>query len=339
MAEFDSIIDVRAPGEFQDDHLPRAINLPVLSDDERREVGTLYKQVSPFAARKLGAAKVARNIADHIESQLQQQPKSWRPLVYCWRGGQRSAAFAHVLREIGWDAHRLQGGYKSWRRHIVEQLEILPSRHRFAVITGPTGSGKSRLLQALAQHGAQTLHLEQLAVHKGSVLGASPTEAQPSQKSFESQLFGALSAFDPQQTVYVEAESRKIGRLQLPNALLHAIHTAPCLRIETSLSARIEFLLHDYADAIARPHWLIERLGFLKGLQSNDTLDRWRSFVERGEFPTLVAELLTLHYDPLYRRSQTHHFDSLAHAERLNIDRLTMEAFDRLARQIVAGSI
>ncbi|MCX7150124.1 MAG: tRNA 2-selenouridine(34) synthase MnmH [Rhodocyclales bacterium] len=338
LAEFDAVIDARAPGEFAEDHLPGAISLPVLNDEERARVGTLYKQVSVFEAKKLGAALVSKNIARHIEEHMLDKPKSWRPLVYCWRGGQRSGAFTHILREIGWDAHRIQGGYKSWRQHVIVRLEVLPPQLKFRVVSGATGSGKSRLLEALTARGGQVLHLEELAAHKGSVLGNLPGQPQPTQKGFESQLLAALSALDPTKPVYVEAESRKIGRLQLPDALLDAIRSAPGLRIEASLQARVEFLLRDYDYAIADPAWLVERLEHLKGLQSKETLEHWRGLIAEQDFATLVEQLLTLHYDPLYQRSQASNYNSFEAAIRYATDRLDTAALDKLAAEILATS-
>ena len=338
LAEFDAIIDARSPGEFAEDRLPGAISLPVLDDEQRARVGTLYKQVSAFEAKKLGAALVSKNIARHIETHLLDQPRSWRPLVYCWRGGQRSGAFSHILREIGWDAQRLQGGYKAWRRHVIEQLDLLPPSFRFRVVSGATGSGKSRLLEAIAARGGQVLHLEELAAHKGSVLGSLPDTPQPAQKGFESQLLAALSALDPARPVFVEAESRKIGRLQVPDALLAAIRGAPGLRIEAPLTARVEFLLRDYDYAVADPAWLVERLGHLRGLQSNETLARWQTLIAAGAFPVLVEELLTQHYDPLYQRSQAHNYDSFSAATRYTTEKLDAASLDRLAEEILAAS-
>ena len=338
LAEFDAIIDARSPGEFAEDRLPGAISLPVLDDEQRARVGTLYKQVSAFEAKKLGAALVSKNIARHIEEHLLDKPKHWRPLVYCWRGGQRSGAFSHILREIGWDAQRLQGGYKAWRRHVIEQLDLLPPSFRFRVVSGATGSGKSRLLEAIAARGGQVLHLEELAAHKGSVLGSLPDTPQPAQKGFESQLLAALTALDPARPVFVEAESRKIGRLQVPDALLAAIRGAPGLRIEAPLAARVDFLLHDYDYAVADPAWLVERLGHLRGLQSNETLTRWQTLIAAGAFPALVAELLTQHYDPLYQRSQAHNYDSFGAATRYTTEKLDAASLDRLAEEILAAS-
>ncbi len=337
LAGFDAIIDARSPAEFAEDHLPGAISCPVLSDDERARVGTLYKQVSAFEAKKVGAALVARNIARHIEERFLDRPKDWRPLVYCWRGGKRSGAFTHVLREIGWDAHRLEGGYKVWRKRIVAELAGLPARFSFRVISGATGSAKSRVLEALAAEGAQVLHLEELAAHKGSVLGTLPGEAQPSQKAFETRLHTMLSALDPARPVYAEAESRRIGAVQVPEALIAAIRAAPCLRIEATPPARVDFLLRDYAYLLEDPRWLAEKLGHLRGLQSNETLARWLDLVAARDFRALVAELLERHYDPLYQRSQARNYRDHGDAPVYATDDLSPGGITALARRIGAA--
>ena len=337
IAGFDAVIDARAPAEFAEDHLPGALSMPVLDDEQRARVGTIYKQVSAFEAKKLGAVLVARNIADHVERHLLDKPKNWRPLVYFWRGGQGSGAFSHILREIGWDAQRLQGGYKAWRRHVVEQLADLPARFAFRVVSGATGSGKSRLLEALAARGGQVLHLERLAAHKGSVLGELPDQAQPSQKAFESRLLAELAVLDPARPVFVEAESRKIGRLQVPDALLGAIRAAPALRLEASLPARVGFLLRDYDYAVADPDWLVERIGHLGGLHSNETLGRWRALAAARDFHTLVEELLTRHYDPLYERSQAKNYRSFENAARYATERLDDGTLGGIATEILSA--
>jgi tRNA 2-selenouridine synthase len=337
LGEFDVIIDARSPSEYADDHVPGAISCPVLSDEERARVGTLYKQVSPFEAKKIGAALVAKNIARHIEERFLDQPREWRPLVYCWRGGKRSGAFQHILREIGWDAHRLEGGYKAWRQAIVAELAQLPGRYAFRVISGATGSAKSRILEALAGQGAQILHLEALAAHKGSVLGNLPDEAQPSQKAFETRLHTALTALDPQRPVFVEAESRRIGTVQVPDALIAAIRAAPCVRVEATLPARVDFLLRDYSYFLADPRWLAEKLGHLHGLQSNETLAHWQELIEAGDFRTLVTELLEKHYDPLYQRSQAKNYRDYEGALTVATDDLSDAGINELARRILAG--
>lgn len=337
LADFDAVIDARSPAEYAEDHLPGAISCPALSDDERARVGTLYKQVSAFEAKKIGAALVARNIARHIEERFLDRPKDWRPLIYCWRGGKRSGAFTHVLREIGWDAHRLAGGYKVWRKHIVAELVELPARFSFRVISGATGSAKSRVLEALAAEGAQILHLEEFAAHKGSVLGNLPDETQPSQKAFETRLHTALSSLDPSKPVHVEAESRRIGALQVPDRLIAALRAAPCLRIDATMTSRVEFLLRDYAYFLEDPRWLAEKLGHLRGLQSNETLAHWLGLVEAGQFRSLVGELLARHYDPLYQRSQTRNYRDYGEAPVFATDDLSPAGISRLARRILAS--
>jgi tRNA 2-selenouridine synthase len=336
LAEFDAIIDARSPSEYAEDHLPGAMSCPALSNDERARVGTLYKQVSAFEAKKVGAALVAKNIATHIEACFLDKPKGWRPLVYCWRGGKRSGAFTHILREIGWDAHRLDGGYKAWRKHVVERLAALPSGFAFRVVSGPTGSAKSRILEAMAAQGAQVLHLEELAAHKGSVLGKLPDAPQPSQKMFESRLLQTLEKLDAAQPVFVEAESRRIGQLQVPDALIAAIRAAPCLRVEAPRPARADFLLRDYEYFVARPAWLIEQLGHLRGLQSNEMLARWTALIDGGDFRTLVEELLEKHYDPLYQRSQDKNY-RYADAPVIATEELSPAGIEDVARRLLAS--
>jgi tRNA 2-selenouridine synthase len=336
LGEFDEIIDVRSPAEYAEDHIPGAASCPVLDDEERARVGTLYAQ-SPFAARKLGSALVLRRIADHVEKRFAERPREWRPLVYCWRGGKRSGGFTHVLRQIGWDACALEGGYKTYRRHVVAQLQILPPNFAYRVVCGATGSGKSRVLQALAGLGAQVLDLERLAAHKGSVLGDLPDAPQPTQKMFETELLAALERLDPSQPVYVEAESRKIGSLQVPDALIAAMRASPCLRIDAGLEARVRFLLGDYDYFVADPQRLRERIDCLKGLQSGETLDRWKSLIADGAWADLVRELLAGHYDPLYYRSQDRNYVQYPQAARFETEDLSPPELARLAERILAA--
>jgi tRNA 2-selenouridine synthase len=265
------------------------------------------------------------------------RPKTWRPLVYCWRGGKRSGAFTHILREIGWDAHRLDGGYKAWRQQVLADLAVLPASFRFHVISGATGSAKSRVLEALAARGAQVLHLEEMAAHKGSVLGGLPNQPQPSQKKFDSRLHTALITLDPLRPVFVEAESRRIGMVQIPDALLNAIRTADCVRIEATLPARVNFLLQDYAYFLADPSWLRERLDLLRGLQSNEMLSTWTALIEAGDFRRLVAELLEHHYDPLYHRSQNRNYHDFGSARIFTCDDLSPAGIEGLAVEIHAA--
>ena len=334
LAAFDEIIDVRTPAEFAEDHAPGAIKCPVLDDAQRVEVGTLYKQVSPFAAKKIGAAYVAENVARHLRERFLDRPKSWRPLVMCWRGGERSGAMTHILRRVGWDAQQLDGGYKAYRRLVVDTLVEQPRDFAFQVVCGATGSGKSRLLQALAARGAQVLDLEALACHKGSVLGVLPDADQPSQKAFETRLLAALAGLDPARPVFVEAESRKIGRLHLPDTLLEGLRAGACIEVEAEFSARVEFLLRDYDYFLAAPDWLNQRLDALRPLQGHETVKRWQDLARSGAWRQLVSELLGQHYDPLYRRSQHHNFAGLATPRKLATEDLSPAGIDALAAQL-----
>jgi tRNA 2-selenouridine synthase len=301
--DFDEIIDVRSPAEFALDRVPGAVNCPVLDDQERARVGTVYKQVSSFAARKLGAALVARNVARHLEGHFASREPGWRPLVYCWRGGKRSESMAHVLREVGWQAATLAGGYQGYRRDLLVQLDALPFQFDLRVICGPTGSGKSRLLQTLAARGAQVLDLERLACHRGSVLGDLPGASQPSQKMFDSVLWDALRRHDRNRPVFVEAESRKIGVLRLPEALLRRLHAAPCVRLQVPLDERARFLIEEYRHFLDDPGWLRQRLTRLAALHSKRTVARWMALIDDRQWASLVRDLIALHYDPAYRKS------------------------------------
>ena len=332
--QFDEIIDVRSPSEFAEDHVPGAINRPVLSDEQRIEVGTIYKQHSPFAAKRIGAAYVAENIAHHLVHSFDNRPKNWRPLIMCWRGGQRSGAMTLILRKIGWDATQLHGGYKEYRKLVVDELSAIPRLLNFKVICGPTGSGKSRVLQALAQQGQQVLDLEEIACHKGSVLGVLPNARQPSQKMFETRLLEALHRFDPARPVYVEAESRKIGTIHLPDALIETMRAGSCVIIDASFEARINFLLGDYDYFIAAPEWLNSRLNELRKLQSREAIERWKDYVKNAQWSELVRELLEQHYDPLYRQSQNRNFSGMSTSTTLTSDDLSPSGINALANRI-----
>ncbi len=308
LSEFDEIIDARSPAEFGDDHIPGARNFPVLNDDERAQVGLLYS-ASPFRAKKVGAALVARNIAQHLENDFVDKPKAWRPLIYCWRGGARSDAFTHVLRQVGWNARRLYGGYKAYRRAVVADLQTLPAAFDWRVICGLTGSGKSLLLQALAERGAQVLDLEQLAAHRGSVLGQMPDQAQPTQKMFDSRVWSALRGFSASQPVYVEAESRKIGNLRVCGSLIASIWRAPCIRLEAPIELRVLLLKSEYAHFLQNVAALNAKLQCLTALYGRAVIDRWIALAQSSEWDALIRELLERHYDPAYMRSTLAHYE------------------------------
>jgi tRNA 2-selenouridine synthase len=337
LERYDSIVDVRSEGEFAEDHIPGAISCPVLHDAERAEVGTMDRQQSSFEARRRGAALVSRNIAFHLEHAFHDKPRDWRPLVYCWRGGNRSGAMAHILERVGWRADQLEGGYRAYRRAIVAALEELPQRLSFIVICGPTGSGKSRLLQQLALAGAQTLDLEALASHRGSVLGGLPAQPQPGQKLFESKLWDILRRADASRPVYVESESRKVGELRVPDALLARMRAAPCVRLEAPMPVRIGLLRAEYAHFEADVSLLASQLDRLVELHGRDRIAHWRQLAGRGAWDPLVEELLRDHYDPAYRRSLARNFSRAGDAPLLPIADARAEAFAAAARQLLTA--
>jgi len=331
---YDVVIDCRSPAEYAEDHVPGAISAPVLDDAERAAVGTMYKQLSAFEAKKLGASLVARNVARHVETLFAGQQRGWRPLVYCWRGGKRSGAMAHILREIGWDAQTLEGGYRRYRRWVVAQLESIPGRVEFRVIHGPTGSGKSRLLGALRSAGAQVLDLEALAAHRGSVLGNLPDRPQPSQKWFESQLLAALSALEPGKPVFVEGESKKIGQVQVPEALIARMRASPCLRLEAPLEVRVDLLLDEYRHFLEDRRLLEAQLDCLVALHGREEVAAWKALAARGAWRDFVARLLMQHYDPAYRRSSLKNFVRLPEAETVRVDSAEDPAFAAIAQRM-----
>jgi len=332
---FDEVIDVRSPAEFALDHVPSAVNCPVLDDAERAHVGTLYKQISPFDAKKIGAALVAKNIARHIDEHFRGRGHGWRPLVYCWRGGQRSAAMAYVLRQVGWDAATLEGGYRAYRREVIAQLDRMPQGFRFQVVCGATGSGKSRLLAALAAQGAQVLDLEHLARHRGSLLGELPGEPQPSQKMLDSLVWGALKRLDAARPVFVEAESKKIGQLQVPAQLLARMREGECLRLEVPAPERVRFLIEEYRHFLEEPAALKEKLQCLTGRYGRAVVERWLAQTDSGAWGELVADLLVTHYDPSYLRAAAQNYLHYDEAQALSLERLNEVGIERAARELL----
>lgn len=298
----DTIIDVRAPSEFAEDHVPGAINLPVLTDDERAEVGTVYSQVSPFSARKIGGALVAHNTADYLQGPLANKQGDWQPLVYCWRGGQRSGAFATILDQVGWRVSLLKGGYRSYRRLVYAMLYETPLPHRIMLIEGGTGTAKTRLLSHLKTAGGQVLDLEGMAQHRGSLFGAI-AGGQPSQKMFESRLAAALTECDPNQITWVEAESSKVGARVIPPSLWIVMCAASRIEIRAPLDARAVYLCRAYADLTENQINLCDQINRLRPYHSGEVIAEWQLLASAGDWTQLAKGLIAEHYDPRYAKS------------------------------------
>ncbi len=337
LADFSTVIDARSEGEYAEDHLPGAINWPSLNDEERKIVGTRYKQINQFEAKKLGAALVAKNIAAHIQREVLDKPREWQPLVYCWRGGKRSGSLALILDQIGFKVTLVDGGYKAFRAALVADLPQLAARHSYQVVCGTTGSGKTRLLQALQAQGAQVLDLEALANHRSSVLGLIPGVPQPSQKAFDSLIWAALRSFDPARPVYIESESKKVGNVAVPEGLIAAMRAAPCLQLELAEDERVALLLEDYDFFVKDIAFFCERLGALTEARGKDTVQDWQARARSGDVASVVRELLVRHYDPVYLQSMRRNFSHYETARVLAPRDHTAAAMAELAARMLAG--
>jgi tRNA 2-selenouridine synthase len=337
LSEFDTIIDARSEAEFDEDHLPGALNWPTLTNEERVSIGTTYKQVNAFEAKKRGAALAARNIARHIERNVIDKPKDWAPLVYCWRGGKRSGSLALILDQIGFKVTLIEGGYKAFRAALVEDIPRLVTTIDWRVICGTTGSGKTRLLTALAAQGAQVLDLEDLANHRSSVLGAIPGVAQPTQKRFDTLVWHQLRSFDAARPVFVESESKKVGNVAVPTALIEAMRASPCLNLVLADTERVQLLLEEYDFFVQNGEHFCERLTALKESRGAMQVAQWQAQIRTGDIAPVVQELLTLHYDPVYLQSMRRNFRGFDETKSIAPKDRSPDAMAALAREVLAG--
>ncbi len=331
---FDEVIDVRSASEFAEDHLPGAVNLPMLEDSERAEVGTLYVQTGAFPARRLGAAMVSANIARHFSSHFAAKDREYRPLIYCWRGGQRSASLATVLAAVGWRVTLLRGGYKTYRTYVRERLDVVPCEFEYHVVGGATGTAKTQLLHRLASCGAQALDLEGLANHRGSALGHMGT--QPTQKMFESLILAKLSKFDPALPVWVEAESNRIGSLYVPPKLWAGMKAASGIKITMPIAGRVAHLLAEYQHYVADPGKLVETLRQFAAGHGGARLRAWEELIIAGRWTDFVASLLEIHYDPRYATSAIRCFANVTQC--VTLESASVADLDELARKLHAAT-
>ena len=306
-SSYSLIIDARSPHEYAEDHIPGAVNLPVVGDAEYAEVGTRHK-TDKHAAYLIGVEYSLRNIASHIKPLISQYTPRDRFLVYCFRGGKRSRLWADNLRTIGFEVDVLSGGWKNYRRWVRAGLESLPRALSYRVLCGPTGCGKTRVLHELQRQGHQVLELEGLASHRGSLLGDLPGQPQPTQKLFDTMVLDALRRFDARRPVWLEAESKKIGNLQIPEALYEAMHQSPVVNIVAPMSERVKLWREDYPHFAAGPVEMVRKLEPLKPLVGKETLSEWMDFATAGRVDELFESVMIKHYDPCYARSTRNNF-------------------------------
>jgi len=333
--EFDTIIDARSESEYDEDHLPGAVNWPTLNDAERHSIGTLYKQVNAFEAKKRGAAIAARNIAGHIERNVIDKPKDWKPLTYCWRGGKRSGSLSLILDQIGFRVTLVEGGYKAFRAALVQDIPRQVMGLDLRVICGTTGSGKTRLLQALARQGAQVIDLEALANHRSSVLGAIPGLAQPTQKRYDTLVWEALRGLDRTRPVYIESESKKVGNVVVPTSLIEAMRASACLNLVLSDEERVDLLMEDYDFFVRDTEYFCQRLQALSEVRGKAIVDAWLASVRAGQIEPVVQALLTQHYDPVYLQSMRRNFKQFELSKTIASKGYSMQAMSQLATQLI----
>ncbi len=290
-------IDVRSEDEYQQDHIPGAINLPILNNEERQETGTLYKQVSPQAAREYALQAVGPKLSSMV-NQIESLTKNGSLIVYCWRGGQRSQAVATVLDLMRIPTKRLRGGYKSYR-NLVNLNWQQPFPFPVVVLHGLTGVGKTRILKELQALEQQVIDLEGLAGNRGSAFGNIGLAPQPTQKTFESRIWYEMQQFTPDRPVIVECESKRVGRLLVPDNLFAAMRGGRHLLAYDSVPNRIEKIIEDY-DPASQKEEITGAICRLKERLGKEMVASLIDFVQSGQYKPVVEALLVQYYDPLY---------------------------------------
>lgn len=297
------VIDVRSPGEHEAERLLGSINVPLLDNRERAIVGTCYVQEGEAKARLLALDIISPKLPELIRTIIKARKQGQAVVVYCWRGGLRSESVCSFLSIIGIDSWRLKGGYKAWRRMIIDDLKNANYKFRPLILQGLTGVGKTELLQELEKLGVSVLDLEGIANHRGSVFGGMGLSEQPTQKNFDEALWQKLRTFG-NETVVLEAESRNIGKLAVPDFILAHIANGKKILVTASIEVRAHRLVADYirVDDDSTRQNLIATLDLLKERLGREKVGELKELAMNGQLNELATQLLLEYYDPLYNR-------------------------------------
>jgi tRNA 2-selenouridine synthase len=320
-------VDVRTPLEYAEDHIPGAINIPLISNEERKEIGTIYKQTGSFAARIRGLELTAPRIPDMVAAVG--HAAAGRPiLVYCWRGGLRSKAVTAILDLAGYRAVQLMGGYKAFRNHVSSFFEPFRPPGPLVVIHGMTGIGKTTFLLGLRSYNFTVIDLEGLAGHRGSAFGELGVTQHPSQKRFETLLWNAFRAVSPGNPVLVEGESKRIGRLSLPGDMYEVMLYSAKVWCHASLETRIRRLIAEYGRPAYREGMAIALQRIRKRI-GGEKYTEIAGYLERWELEPFTAELIKHYYDKVYYKSREWREDISISLEDYAVAEMELETFVR----------
>lgn len=302
-------IDVRAPIEFEEDHLPQAINVPILNNQEREIVGTIYKQVSQEKAIDIGLGFYRNKIPTIITTVEPFKEKTL--VVYCWRGGLRSKTIAALLESEGYTVFQLDGGYKSYRAHIKNKLDTYTLKPKLIVLYGLTCTGKTALLQ----HFSNSIDLESFAGHRGSMYGAIGIKKR-TQKMFENLLFQKLEILQQEKYIFVEGESRRVGDIFLPAFLWTAMQNGIKIKVERSMDKRVAAAVAEYCDTTEKVEQMRNITVNIRQKMNNKTKQQILVSLDKKDYATAWKLLFTEYYDPLYN----HTLNRLSYAGTIKTD-------------------
>jgi tRNA 2-selenouridine synthase len=314
------LIDVRSPAEFHEATIPGALNIPLFSNEERAEVGTIYKQHSPETAKSRGLDIVSPKLPDLIKGiQAHLQPNQ-EAVIFCWRGGMRSKSLVTVSDWMGIKTHQLQGGYRAYRHHINNELENIDWKAEFIVLHGNTGVGKTTLLEALESKGYPVINLEQMADHRGSIFGRIGLNGYHSQKMFDSLLLDKIKELKNQPLVFVEAESKRIGQIFLPHFVLEKKEQGIHIMVEASLSIQVERIIEEYHRSDVKGEQFLEAFSKISKRMPVETRDQIEQALLQSNLKVAVELLMTEYYNPRYTHARTqyaHKIDAVVDANSL----------------------